>query len=276
MAVRETTVEPSAEAWSGSARSLLEAAIRRHGGWEAWSSLQTLAVRPLLLQGMLPWLKGFGRTFRLPPRAQIHPHQERAVFFDFPAPGATGTFERGRLTLTDASGAVTFAADDGRDGFRGWRKLRRWSAAGALYFFGYALTHYHGLPFTLGRGRPGQPFRLRHEGRWLNGIQVELPPELHTHSRRQTFYFDDDGLLRRHDYVADIAGAWARGAHLWRDFVTVAGLQMPSTRHVIARIGRWTTPFVALHAELQIEQEPSPGGDALVSGPARTGGPRPP
>ena len=136
--------------------------------------------------------------------------------------------------------------------FAGWRKLRRWSPADALYFFGYALTHYHALPFTLGRGEPLGIQRVRYDGRVLTGIEVELPAELHTHSRRQTFYFEEDGLLRRHDYVADIAGTWARGAHFWTDFTTVGGLEMARVRHVVARLGRRPTPFVALHAELAI------------------------
>ena len=86
----------------------------------------------------------------------------------------------------------------------------------------------------------------------LTGVEVDLLAELHTHCRRQTFYFEEDGLLRRHDYVAEIVGAWARGAHFWRDFVTVAGLEVPRVRHVVARLGRVTTPLVALHAELAI------------------------
>jgi hypothetical protein len=242
------SVEPAT--WSGPARALLDAAVRRHGGWDAWHSLRELEVRPQSLTGMLPWLKGAGRTFHLPPRAQVHPHEERVVFLDYPTPGATGTFERGRLALVDASGAVTYSAENGRAAFRGWRKLRRWSPVGALYFFGYAITHYHSLPFSLERGRPGRLVRVRQDGRTLTGIEVDLPPELHTHTPRQTFYFDDEGLLRRHDYVADIVGAFARGAHMWRDFTTVAGLQMACTRHVVLRLGRWTTPLVALHAEL--------------------------
>jgi hypothetical protein len=239
--------------WDGPALALLETAVRRHGGWEAWNALGALDVRPRLLAGLLPWLKGSGRTFRLPPRAQVYPREGRALFVDYPTPGATGTFERGRLTMTDAAGAVTWATDNGRAAFRGWRKLRRWSPAGALYFFGYALTHYHSLPFSLRAARPLSLRQVRHEGRTLHALRVELPPELHTHTPRQTFYFDDDGLLRRHDYVADIVGPIARGAHLWRDFITVQGLQMATTRHVLARLGRWTTPLVALHAELEIE-----------------------
>ena len=238
-----------APGWNGDARALLEAAVRRHGGWDAWRALRSVSVTPRSLSGMLPWLKGYGRTFRLPARADINPHAGRAIFRDYPT---TGTFERGSVTLTGAGGAVVASIADARATFRGWRKLRRWSPADALYFFGYALTHYHGLPFTLGGGRPLEIHRVRYQGRTLTGIEVELPADLHTHSRRQTFYFEEDGLLRRHDYVADIAGAWARGAHFWTDFATVSGLEMARVRHVVARLGRRPTPFVALHAELAI------------------------
>ena len=244
---------PAGEApgWSGAARALLEAAVRRHGGWDAWRALRVVVVEPKRLSGLVPWIKGYGRTFRLPARAEIFPHDDRAVFFDYPEPGATGTFVRGALALMDARGEVV-ASTDARPSFHGLRKLRRWSAAEALYFFGYALTHYHALPFTLGRGRPLGVCRVRYEGRRLTGVEVELPPELHTHSPRQTFYFEEDGLLRRHDYVADIVGPWARGAHFWRDFVTVGGLEMATVRHVVARLGRRATPLVALHAELSL------------------------
>lgn len=238
--------------WDGEARALLEAAVRRHGGWDAWRALRLVSVTPRSLSGMLPWLKGYGRTFRLPARAEIEPHTGRAVFRDYPTVGATGTFEGGSVMLTDAGAVVVASIADARGTFRGWRKLRRWSPAGALYFFGYALTHYHGLPFTLGRGKPLEIHRVRYDGRTLTGIEVELPADLHTHSRRQTFYFEEDGLLRRHDYVAEIAGAWARGAHFWSDFTTVSGLEMAQVRHVVARLGRRSTPFVALHAELAI------------------------
>jgi hypothetical protein len=238
--------------WPGEARALLEAAVHRHGGWDAWRAFRSLRVTPRSLSGMLPWLKGYGRTFRLPVRAEIDPHAGRAVFHDYPTGGATGTFEGGSVTFTDAGGAVVASIADARGSFRGWHKLRRWSSLDALYFFGYALTHYHGLPFTLGRGRPLGIHRVRYEGRVLTGVEVELPADLHTHSRRQTFYFEEDGLLRRHDYVADIAGAWARGAHFWTDFANVSGLEMPRVRHVVARLGRRSTPFVALHAELAL------------------------
>jgi hypothetical protein len=240
------------DAWTGAAKALLDRAVARHGGWAAWEALRCVKVTPRRLSGLLPFVKGAGRTFQFRTAIDVFPHEYRAVFNDYPAAGERGVFTAGAVQILDAGGAVRESSPDHRRSFRGLRKWRRWSPADALYFFGYALTHYCGLPFTLAEGRPLRLARGRADGRRLTGVDVELPASLHTHSRRQAFYFDDEGLLRRHDYVADIAGWIARGAHLWRDFVTVQGIPTPRERHVVARLGRTTTPVVALHAELDV------------------------
>ena len=247
-----TSAVPPTGEWTGEARALLDRAVARHGGRAAWEAFSRVTLAPRALRGALPALKGIGRTFPVPPRIDVYPHEYRAVFHDYPAPGQQGVFTAGAVELIDGGGATLATNADARATFRGPRKWRRWAPADALYFFGYALTHYHGLPFTLAEGRPLALRRARADGRALTGVEVELPASLHTHNRRQTFYFDDEGLLRRHDYVAEIAGWWARGAHLWRDFVTADGLPIPRVRHVLARFGRITTPFVALHAELDV------------------------
>ena len=239
-------------AWSGEAAALLERAVDRHGGWAAWQALRCVSLAPRRLRGLVPSLKGYGRTFVLPARADVFPHEQRAVFHDYPVAGRRGTFTAGAVELCDETGAVVETHADARLRFRGVRKWRRWSAADALYFFGYALSHYHSLPFSLAEGRPLAIRRVRCEGRELTGVDVELPAALHTHSRRQSFYFDADGLLRRHDYVADIVGWMARGAHLWRNFTSAHGIEIARERHVVARLGRTMTPFVALHAELDV------------------------
>jgi hypothetical protein len=238
--------------WTGAAKALLDRAVARHGGRAAWEALRQVTVTPRRLSGLLPFVKGAGRTFQFQRRIDVFPHEYRAVFNDYPAAGQRGVFTAGAVELLDGSGAVIEASAEHRRSFRGLRKWRRWSPADALYFFGYALTHYCGLPFTLAAGRPLGLSHVRSDGRALTGVDVELPAELHTHCRRQAFYFDDEGLLRRHDYVADIAGWIARGAHLWRDFVDVQGIPTPRERHVVARLGRRQTPLVALHAELDV------------------------
>jgi hypothetical protein len=36
---------------------------------------------------------------------------------------------------------------------------------------------------------------------------VTYPPAVATHTAEQTFYFGDDGFLRRHDYTAEVVNA---------------------------------------------------------------------
>jgi hypothetical protein len=240
-------IQPS---WSGPAREVLERAVERHGGWSTWQRLQTVSLMPRLLRGMVPTLKGHGRTFHLPSRMVIRPREQESEFLDYPTAGSRGLYARGEVRLVDPHGATTAHATAHRGTFRGLAKYRRcWSPLDALYFFGYALAHYHALPFTLGEGQCLGHHRTRLGGKVLDGVVVRLPASLHTHNVRQVFYFDSTGVLRRHDYVAEIIGGWARGAHFWEDYEEAEGLLVAKRRHVLARLFRQTLPIVALHAE---------------------------
>jgi hypothetical protein len=229
--------------WPAAARAVVERACQAYGGEERWHRHDVVLV-PRTLSGLLPAVKGNGRTFGLPSRFVISTARPFATFEDYPEPGARGHFDDGAVRLVDTAGRERARAANHRSSFEGWRKHRRWSPLDALYFFGYALTHYHGLPFSLAEGR-----LLAHRRRGsLDLLTVELPATLHTHSRRQTFHFDADGLIRRHDYVADIVGWWARGAHHWRDYTRVDGLPIARTRHVTLQLGGLSLPLTALHA----------------------------
>jgi hypothetical protein len=217
---------------------MIALAVARYGGRERWERLR-LTLRPLSLGGLLPWMKGSGRTFRLPAHAEIVPARAEATFFDYGTAGGTGRFQNGRVALNDAPLA------EHRQTFRGLRKWRRWSPLDALYFFGYAMTHYHAVPFTLADAaiRAWNPAR--------RALTVRFAPAVHTHCPVQTFYFDETGLILRHDYVADIVGGWARGAHFWRDVQDVGGFPVALHRRVVARLGTIPTPLVALDARFE-------------------------
>src|SRR5206468_493347 len=92
----------------------------------------------------------------------------------------------------------------------------------------------------------------RRKGARLDGVQVEHPADAQVHCRRQAYYFDGSGLLTRNDYVADVVGGWAVGAHFWDDYTTVNGLPLPARRTVVRRVGRLALPFfVALDATFE-------------------------
>ncbi|HEX5009395.1 MAG TPA: hypothetical protein VFY71_03260 [Planctomycetota bacterium] len=71
---------------------------------------------------------------------------------------------------------------------------------------------------------------------------------MHTHSARQTLWLADDGLILRHDYVAEVVGRWAHGAHFWLDYQDVRGVPIALRRRVHARVGERVLSAVVLDA----------------------------
>jgi hypothetical protein len=78
------------------------AAIDRHGGWGLWRRLESISLSLVSLGGLLPSLKGYQRSFRLPHRAVVYPKAARTEWFAGAAPVAV--FERGDVRLLDAGG----------------------------------------------------------------------------------------------------------------------------------------------------------------------------
>jgi len=81
----------------------------------------------------------------------------------------------------------------------------------------------------------GETWREKDGSRWRT-LHVIYPPAFPTHSRKQTFYFDEQGLLRRLDYTAYVFSEWTRGAHYCSDHRTFDGLVFPSHRIVYPRL----------------------------------------
>jgi hypothetical protein len=233
--------------WPVQARDLLGQAVERYGGDAAWARLRHLSLRPAHLSGLLASVKGLGRTFNLPGRVDIDAHQRRAVFHDYPGPGKVGIFDGARVGIADAPAAAAAVLHEHRASFRGWHKWRRWSATDALYFFGYALTYYHALPWLL-RSTRFVSLRATGASGAQHALEVEFPPEIHTHGPIQTFFFDATGLIVRHDYTAEIVSNWARGCHFWRDYQWFDGVPLSMTRHVRGAVLGRPGPLTVVHA----------------------------
>jgi hypothetical protein len=244
----ETTKTPADSSWTAQALAVLERACEHYGGFETWNALGQIRLYPGRLSGLVPWLKGVGRTFPVPSAFEVRPRERWARFLNYPNSEQVGIFENGAVRLEHGdTGAIVVRSDDHRRSFRGLAKHRRWTPIDALYFFGYALTHYHSLPFSMFDARLIRASEVGTRSDRESVLEVELPSDLPTHSRRQSFYFDRAGRLTRHDYHAEILGVWARGAHFWKNQVRFAGFPISLERHVLARWGL-TWPLTALHA----------------------------
>ena len=119
-------------------------------------------------------------------------------------------FTRDRIAIETLDGAVLAERQDPRGSFAGHELTTPWDPLHLGYFSGYALWTYLTTPFLL--ALPG--FRVEEidpvedNGQWWAGLQAHFPADIASHSSAQEFYFDDDHLLRRHDYRVDVAGGF--------------------------------------------------------------------
>jgi hypothetical protein len=71
-------------------------------------------------------------------------------------------------------------------------------------------------------------------------LDVTFPSGFPTHSRAQSFYFDEKGDLRRHEYFADVFGGKA-SAHYCERYREYSGLRVATRRRVYPTGGPRTT-----------------------------------
>ena len=245
--------------WTADAIALVERAIAAHGGRRSWQAAVSIRLPYQRAGGALLSLKGYGHTFPAPREFEIRPHERVTIFHAYPDDRHRGRFADGSVSIEEIEGReAPVRSVDHRRTFSGRAKYRRWSPLDGLYFFGYALWHYHVLPFVLGEARL---VRVLARDGTPEGIDVVFPPDVHTHSRRQQFHFGADGRIVRHDYVAEVVGVWAAGSHLWEDYERSGGLLIARRRRVQFRLGRYPTPFRVLDVQFG---EPRTSGEGAT------------
>jgi hypothetical protein len=213
---------------------LLTTAIDAHGGLERWNQLTSVSAR--LLQGGALWaLKGHeGVLDDVLVTASLH--DERASHRPFGAPDQRTAFSPESVAIERDDGSTVEKLDRPRDSFAGHAFDTPWSRLQLAYFVGTAMWTYLTQPFTFARAG----FETRELGSWDEGgrslrrLHVAWPSDLATHSTEQTLYFDDDGLIVRHDYEVEISGG-AAAAHYVSDYDEVAGIKIPTKHRIFPR-----------------------------------------
>jgi hypothetical protein len=159
------------------------------------------------------------------------------VISPYPGPGRRGVFDGGAVRIETDSGAVVAERADPRPAFRSLRHNVWWDDLDLLYFGGYALWGYVNAPFMLRRDgfEISEAESWREDGETWRGLRVRFPDNVPAHSREQTYYFDDRGLLRRNDYTAEVFGGWAKAAHYCWDHERFDGVVVPTRRRAMPR-----------------------------------------
>jgi hypothetical protein len=213
---------------------LLKLAIEGHGGLRRWERISrfrvaasitgaiwTLKGQPGLLDGVV--LEGETRDQRL----RITP---------FPRPGQYATWEPYRQTIQTADGMLVAERRDPAAAFAGTTRSSPWDEFQAAYFAGEANWNYSVAPFLFARGDfiTEETAPWHEDGRTWRSLLVTYPDTIVAHTRQQTYYFDDDGLLRRLDYSVGILGG-GPAVHYPSEYREFDGIMVPTRRRVYVR-----------------------------------------
>lgn len=186
---------------------LLDDVLTAHGGAERWRSVSAISARGRL-GGLLPKRFPGNKLASFSVRVQVA--EQHTVLHDFPQAGQRAVLDRGDVRIETHDGEPIASRTDPRSAFSGVSGIRRnvrWDPLDTAYFAGYAFWNYLTSPVLL--TREGVTVTEGEPGRQGRRLEATFPDQLATHCRQQHFHVDADGLIRRHDFVAEPVGRWA-------------------------------------------------------------------
>jgi hypothetical protein len=208
---------------------LLDAVLAAHGGLARWRQFSNISAT-IVSGGKLWEIKGQPQD-PTPRRMSVALHREWASVQPFGAADQKTDFTPERIAIEKLDGRVVAELESPRESFSSHVLTTPWNPLQRGYFNGYALWTYLTTPFLM--AMPGFTVAeidpIEDDGeRWF-GLQAQFPDTIASHSHLQEFYFDNDFLLRRHDYRVDVAGGFAAIQYVY-DIVEADGIKLPSKR----------------------------------------------
>ncbi|MFF2554355.1 hypothetical protein ACFVUS_25365 [Nocardia sp. NPDC058058] len=210
---------------------LLDSVIEASGGLDRWNEYTSVTAH-LSFGGALFAVKGqSGYLDDINIRAELH--RQSADLFPFRAAELSSTFTGDHIAIVTDTGDIVTELADPRASFTGHTLATPWDPLQTAYFLSYAMWNYLNEPFLF----TTNGFHTEELTPWIeNGqtwrrLKVMFPNGIATHSPHQTLYYDERGLLRRHDYTVEIAAAGPT-AHYTSNHKNFDGITVPTTRRV--------------------------------------------
>jgi len=210
---------------------LASIAMDAHGGLDQWRKFKSISAH--LLQGGGLWkLKGQEDTLK-DVHVTVGTRSEWTEHSPFRRANQHTSFTPDRIAIETSGGDVLQERFNPRESFKGHTLETPWDDLQLAYFAGYAIWTYLNTPFLF--ALPDVETReidaWEENGEVWHRLKATFPPSIATHSTEQTFYFDQQGLFRRHDYNVDISGG-TPAAHYVSELKQFSGITVP-TKHLI-------------------------------------------
>jgi hypothetical protein len=211
---------------------LLAETLAAHGGLDRWNTVTRFSGH-LKGGGALFDRKGYPGVFEsIDLEGKCHEQELRQ--FPFLKPGQRTRVRPGYVAVETDAGEVLRERDDPANAFPTDREAR-WDELHLAYFAGYALWNYLTAPFLF--TLPGMDTQelapVQQEAAVLRRLRVRFEGGVMTHSREQTFYIDERGLIVRMDYAATATGGIPAANFASEHREVGGGIVMPTRRRVV-------------------------------------------
>jgi hypothetical protein len=213
---------------------LLKLAIDGHGGWLRWQQVSRFRATASIT-GTIWTVKGKPRLLDAVV-VEGETRNQRLAIAPFPRPGCLATWEPQRQTIETTEGVLLAERRDPAAAFVGATRRSSWDELQVAYFASEGNWNYFVAPFLFARGDfvTEETWPWLEDGQVWRTLLVTYPDTVVAHSRQQTHYFDDAGLLRRLDYAVDILGG-GPAVHYPSRYREFDGIKVPTRRRVYVR-----------------------------------------
>ena len=225
---------------------LLDQVINAHGGFERWQQVESIQLSlnifgPILITRFKsPWLSGI--------TACIYTDKPYVSFHNFPEQGMTSVYDAYNVYIFDENDQIASERDFSLKVNQKNKPRLHWDHLDLVYFLGQAVWNYICCPFMLQNEKidcfQGKVI-IDLDGSRLNALNVVFPASIPVQSKHQVFYFNNEGLLRRNDYVGKVFGPVSIGANYCHQYEIVDGFAFAIRSTMFPRLwnGRALKPF---------------------------------
>lgn len=161
---------------------------------------------------------------------------QQVSYRPFTGEGLCSVYRPDQVAIERTDGTQLKSRSNPRAAFDGHKAETGWDDLHLAYFSGYAMWNYLNTPFLF--LLPGvateELVPIEEEGERRRRLKVTFPGAIATHSPEQIFYIDDDGLIARLDYCAEVSGG-VPAAHYTSNYRDFEGIKFPTTRRAYRR-----------------------------------------
>src|SRR5580692_5812251 len=168
--------------------SLLELAVKAHGGLGRWSRVKSVRVAASIT-GAIWFVKSKGNALK-DVIMTIETKKERLTT-DFPGQDKRSIFEPARIVMEKTDGTLIEARDNPEKSFEGQTRETPWDDIQAAYFCGEAMWTYLTVPFlyTYAGFQSEEIAPLKLETETWRRLKVTFPDNVTSHTREQISCF---------------------------------------------------------------------------------------